>query len=132
MYVRERAEVIEDLNGNMSKEDLKTRQMEKSYHLLFKQIADHCVAHGIPMKLVVERMNQYQMDVDAQSVKNTWKTILKSKTGKTSTTEQTKEDVKIVQEEFGRLWGEITGETFDWPAIETQMRNQLDNDKYFS
>lgn len=110
-------------------EELKTRQQEKAYHKLFSDISNYCMEHGIPMKLVVEAMNQYEMDVDTQSVKNTWKTILKSKTGKTSTTEQTKEDVKIVQEEFGRLWGEITGVAFDWPSIENQMLN-YDDPKY--
>jgi len=117
-------------------EQAKTRQQEKSYHVLFSQIANYCMEHGIPMKLVLDHMNQYQMDVDTQAVKNTWKCILKSKTGKTSTTQQTKEDVKIVQEEFGRLWGEITGVAFDWPSIENEMHNRflenIDNEQHYT
>lgn len=103
-------------NFNMDKP--KTRQQEKSYHKLYQQIANHCMNHGITMPMVMEHTKQYQIDVDAKFVKDTWKAILKTKTGKTSTTEQTTEDVKVVQEEFGRLWSEITGETFDWPSID--------------
>lgn len=113
-------------------ETQKSRQQEKSYHVLFKQIADHCVAHGIDTKTVTDKLDRYRVDVTEKFVKGTWKAILESLTGKESTTEQTKEDVKLVQEEFGKLWGEITGESFDWPSIENQMRDQLDDDKYFS
>lgn len=109
------------------KEDIKTRQMEKAYHVLFKQIADHCVANGISLQMALEALERYQPEVDEKFVKSSWRAILKAKTGKTSTTEQTREDVKNVQEDFGKVWSEITGETFDWPSIESQMFNGLDD-----
>lgn len=112
----------------MSKEDPKTRQMEKAYHVLFGQIADHCVAHGIDLKMAHEVISRYEVAVTKEFVKSTWRAILKAKTGKTSTTEQTREDVKLVQEEFGKLWGEITGESFNWPSIETLLLEQTDRE----
>lgn len=112
------------------KNDLKTRQMEKSYHVLFSQIADHCIAHGIDTKTVTDKLDRYRVDVTPQFVKSTWRAILESLTGKTSTKEQTREDVKMVQEEFGRFWSELTGETFDWPSISAQMTEQLDDKKF--
>jgi hypothetical protein len=108
------------------KEDLKTRQQEKAYHVLFSQIANHCVANGIDLKMVVDKLEGYRVDVDAKFVKGVWKAILETKTGKTSTTEQTREDVKLVQEEFSKFWEELTGERIDWPSVETQMFNQLE------
>ena len=99
----------------------KTRQQEKSYHKLFQQIADHCVAHGIDMKMAMEMVENHRPEVDAKFVKSTWRAILKAKTGKTSTKDQTTADVQNVQKDFGALWTEITKENFDWPSIEKQM-----------
>ena len=107
---------------------LKSRQQEKSYHKLFKQIADHCMNHGISMPMVMEHIKQYQIDVDEDFVKDTWRAILKTKTNKTSTTQQTKLDIKVVQPEFERLWSEITGEKFDWPSIDRLAFETLGED----
>ena len=107
-------------------EQQKTRRQERSYHLLFKQISDHCIAHGIDQKTVLDALSKYEVQTSPQFVKGTWRAILHSLTGKESTADQTKEDVKLVQEEFGKLWGEITGVAFDWPSIESQMFNSLD------
>lgn len=111
-------------------EQLKTRQMEKSYHVLFQQIANHCIENGIDIKMVTTRLDRYRVDVTQQFVKSTWKAILQSLTGKTSTTQQTKEDVKLVQAEFGKFWEELTGQQFDWPAIENQMLQNHDDPKW--
>ena len=99
----------------------KTRQQEKSYHKLFQRIADHCVAHGIDMKMAMEMVEKHRPEVDEKFVKSTWRAILKAKTGKTSTTEQTTTDIKNIQPEFAALWTSITKESFDWPSIEKQM-----------
>ena len=101
-------------------EEQKTRQQEKAYHKLFGQIADHCVATGIDLPMAMEKINKYEVAVTKEFVKQTWKAILKAQTGKESTTEQTKEDVKIVQRDFAELWREITGETINWPSVENQ------------
>ena len=111
-------------------EEQKTRQQEKSYHVLFQQIANHCIETGIDIKTVTNKLENYRVDVTQQFVKETWKSILFSLTGKTSTKDQTKEDVKLVQAEFGKFWSELTGEIFDWPAIETQMLQNLDDPKW--
>jgi hypothetical protein len=108
------------------KEEIKTRQQEKSYHKLFQQIADHCVANGIDMKMVLDKLLLYRVEVDSASVKSVWRSILTTKTGKTSTKDQTREDVKNIQPEFAKFWEELTGEKFDWPSIENIMLNQLD------
>lgn len=106
----------------------KTRQQEKAYHKLFKQIADHCMNHGITMPMIMQHIQQYQIDVDEKFVKNVWRSILKTKTDKTSTADQTTDDVKMVQPEFERLWSEITGEKFDWPSIDRQAFQTLGED----
>ncbi len=103
----------------------KSRQQEESYHVLFGQIADYCIANGINIKTVVDKL-----ETDAKFVKSVWVAILHSKTGKTRTRDQTKEDIKLVQPEFTVFWEELTGQRFDWPSIETQMFNALDESKY--
>lgn len=109
----------------MSKsEEPKTRAMERAYHLLFSQIANYCMNHGIDTKTVTDHLERYRIDVDAKFVKDTWKAILLSKTGKTSTTQMTKEDVQSVQEEFHRLWSEITGENFQFPSADVVNFNE--------
>lgn len=80
------------------------------------------------MAMVMEHINQYQIDVDDEFVKKTWRSILKTKTDKTSTTQQTTNDIKVVQPEFERLWSEITGEKFDWPSIDRQAFETLGED----
>ena len=101
-------------------EEQKSRAQEKAYHLLFTHIADHCVAHGIDLKMAMEKIDKYEVAVTPAFVKSTWRSILKAQTGKESTTEQTKEDVKLVQRDFAELWREITGETINWPSVENQ------------
>ena len=110
-------------------EKSKSRQQEKSYHKLFQQIADHCVAHGITMEMAMEMVEKYRPEVDEKFVKSTWRAILKAKTGKTSTTEQTTTDIKNTQPEFAEMWTSITKESFDWPSIEKQMLYDYYNKK---
>jgi hypothetical protein len=114
------------------KEDIKTRQQEKAYHKLFSQIADHCVAHGVDVKMAIEKLERYRPDITKEFVKSSWRAILYTLTEKESTTEQTREDVKAVQQEFGKVWTEITGISFDWPSIENQMLTQYDDNGNFT
>lgn len=101
-------------------EEQKTRQQEKSYHVLFGQIADYCVEHNINLKMAIEKVAKYEPAVTSEFVKSTWRSILFAQTGKKSTTEQTKEDVKNVQRDFAELWREITGQTINWPSVENR------------
>jgi hypothetical protein len=101
-------------------EQQKTRLQEKSYHVLFGQIADHCVATGIDLPMAMEKISNYEVAVTKEFVKQTWRAILKAQTGKESTTEQTKEDVKNVQRDFAELWLSITKETINWPSVENR------------
>ena len=112
-------------------EQPKTRQQEESYHVLFEQIANHCVAHGIDLKMAMDVIKRYEVAVTKEFVKSTWRSILKAKTGKERTRDQTKEDIKQVQPEFEKLWGEITGETFDWPSINALLLANSDDPKYY-
>lgn len=98
----------------------KSRQQEKAYHKLFGQIADYCVEHNINVRMAMEKVAKYEPAVTTEFVKSTWRAILKAQTGKESTTEQTKEDVRLVQRDFSELWREITGETINWPSVENQ------------
>lgn len=111
----------------MKSEEQKTRKQENSYHVLFTQIANHCMNHGIDTKTVIKHIERYRIDVDAQFVKSTWRALLYSKTGKTSTTQMTKEDVDSVKEEFGRLWSEITGEYFPFPSKDASSQAEAFN-----
>ena len=113
-----------------TKEKLKSRQQEKSYHVLFQQIADHCIAHGIDTQTVTTMLERYRLETDAEFVKSVWRVILQNKTGKTSTTQQTTADIKLIQPEFERFWTEVTKEKFDWPSIQAEMDKQLDDKRY--
>jgi hypothetical protein len=111
-------------------EKQKSRQQEKAYHKLFGQIADYCVEHNINLKMAMEKIEKYEPAVTPEFVKSSWRSILYAQTGKKSTTEQTKEDVKNVQRDFAELWREITCETINWPSVENQHLSDLDNEQY--
>lgn len=114
------------MNTETETTEQKSRQQEKSYHVLFGQIADHCVAHGIDIGMALEKINRYEVAITKEFVKQTWRSILKAQTGKDSTKDQTKEDIKGVQPVFAQLWEEITKEKIDWPSVESQMLNRSD------
>ena len=105
--------------------ETKSRSQEKSYHLLFSQIASHCVAHGIDLKMALEKINKYEVSVTQEFVKSTWRAILKTQTGKDSTRDQTKEDIKNIEPEFKRLWEDITGEPVNFPSRDLQHYEQI-------
>ena len=104
-----------------TKEKLKSRQQEKSYHVLFQQIADHCIAHGIDTQTVTTMLERYRLETDAEFVKSVWRVILQNKTGKTSTTQQTTADIKLIQPECERRWTEGKKEKLKWPSIQAEM-----------
>lgn len=111
-------------------EKLRTQQQNRSMHKLFNDISLHCMSTGIDIKTVTEKLEHYHVEVTPQFVKETWRTVQRAAVGKESTTELTTAELKIVQEEFGKLWSEITGEVFDWPSISSLMDAQLDERKY--
>ena len=108
----------------------KTRQQEKAYHVLFQQISDHCTSVGLDQKTILSKLSKYEVSTSPQFVKSVWRSIMLPLTGKESTKDMTREEVKQVQQEFGKLWSEITGIGFDWPSIENQMLQNLDDKKW--
>jgi len=101
-------------------EKQRTIQQNKSMHRLFSDISLHCQSNGINMQTVLDHMSTYRLEVSPEAVKATWRAIQAQTLGKTSTTELTTAELKSVQEEFTKLWSEITGEYFSWPSMESQ------------
>lgn len=101
-------------------EKQRTPLQNRSMHKLFNDISLYCIEHGIDMQTVLAHMQDYRVQVSTEAVKATWKAIQASALGKHSTTELTTSELKSVQEEFGKMWSEITGQHFEWPSAESQ------------
>ena len=111
---------------------LKSRQQEKSYHVLFQQISDHCTAVGLDQKTILDKLIKYEVSTSPQFVKSVWRSIMLPLTGKESTKDMTRAEVKEVQVEFGKFWSEVTGEQILWPSVENMLLLEYDKANFKS
>jgi hypothetical protein len=104
-----------------------TRQQNRSLHKLFADISAHCVQTGLDQKAIVSALENHPIPVSPQFVKDTWKAMQFSLTGKRSTQELERKEVDQVYDVFNKFWSELTGEHFAFPSIEEMLFLQLDD-----
>lgn len=98
----------------------RTPLQNRSMHKLFGDISRYCMEHGIDMQTVLEHMKDHRVQVSPEAVKSTWKSLQSTAFSKESTTELTTKEVTATQEEFIKLWADITKTVFQWPSQEAQ------------
>jgi hypothetical protein len=103
-----------------------TRQQQKSIHKLFGQISEYCIGKGLDQRTVVNKLETYSCPTSPQFVKETWRAMQVSITGKTSTTELTRKEIDQVYDVFNKFWSELTGEHFAFPSIQDLLLMQHD------
>lgn len=112
---------------NEQKEKQRSDAQNKSLHLLFTQISNHCVQTGIDQKALVSALDGYSVPTSPQAIKEIWRSLQIAITGKKSTTELTVKEIDQVYETFNKFISEVTHEHFVFPSFEALLLDQLDN-----
>ena len=107
-------------------EKQRTTVQNRALHKLFGDIANYCVETGLDQKAVVNGLTSYAVPVSPQSVKEIWRTIQYTLTGKVSTTELTTKEIDQVYDVFNKFWSELTGEFFPFPSMSELLLMQHD------
>lgn len=70
-------------------------------------------------------MQQYDLEMTPSFVKQTWRAIQASTTGKASTTELQQDEVDDVYKNFQLFWSGVTGQNFVFPSYDAQAMQAL-------
>ena len=104
----------------------RSQQQNRALHKLFNDISAYCVETGLDQKSVVHGLKDYDLPVSPQFVKEVWRTIQYTLTGKISTTELSKKEIDQVYDVFNKFWSELTGEHFPFPSLQELLLMQHD------
>jgi len=100
----------------------------KAIHKLFTDVATEMLAQGIERKTVVQDLDTYTCPIDAGFMKEVWRSIQFTQTGKLSTTKLEKAEIDKVYDTFNRFLGENYGIHVGFPSVDSLMLAQLDSD----
>lgn len=100
-------------------EKQRTISQNKSLHKLLSEVANEMLAQGIERKTVIEDLEGYSCPIDSAFLKEVWRMIQFTQTGKISTTELTTSEVNKVYDTFNLFLGENYGIHLSWPSYES-------------
>lgn len=103
----------------------RTIAQNKSLHKLFNDISAYCVETGLDQKTIVNKLEDYQCPTSPQFVKEVWRQIQISITGKTSTKDLDRKEIDQVYDVFNKFWSEVTGEHFPFPSLQDLLHAQI-------
>lgn len=109
----------------METEEQRTTSQNKALHLLFTHISNHCVQTGIDQRTLVTELEGYSVPTSPQAIKEIWRTIQISITGKTSTKDLNKKEIDQVYDVFNKFISEVTHEHFTFPNMADLLHAQL-------
>ena len=109
---------------------IRTSSQNKSLHLLFTHISNHCIQAGIDQKQLVDALDGYSVPTSPQAVKDIWKTLQLTLTGKESTKDLAVKEIDQVYDVFNKFISEVTHEHFSFPSIEALLLAQKDNERW--
>jgi hypothetical protein len=115
---------------NTQTETNRTISQNKALHLLFTHISNYCIETGIDQKAIVSQLDNYSIPTTPQVIKEIWRSIQISVTGKTSTKDLNKKEIDQVYDVFNKFISEVTHEYFAFPNMVDLLRAQEDNEKY--
>lgn len=107
----------------------RTTSQNKALHLLFTHISSHCIQAGIDQKAIVSQLDGYSIPTSPQAIKEIWRTIQITITGKTSTKDLTVKEIDQVYDIFNKFISEVTHEHFEFPNIQSLLLAQRDNER---
>lgn len=96
----------------------RTTHQNKAIHKLFADVATELLAQGIERRTVVEDMTDFSCPIDASFVKEIWRAIMFTQTGKQSTTQMTTAEIDKVYDTFNLFLGEQYGIHVGFPSME--------------
>lgn len=105
----------------------RTNQQNKALHKLFGDVANELLNQGIERKTVINDLEGYSCPIDASFMKEVWRAIQFTQTGKQSTTELTSVEVDKVYDTFNRFLGENYGTHLSWPSMESMTLAYYDS-----
>lgn len=106
----------------------RTNQQNRALHKLFGDISNYCIETGIDQKTIVSALDGYSVPTSPQAIKEIWRTLQISITGKTSTKDLDKKEIDQVYETFNKFISELTGEHFTFPNMTDLLHAQYDNE----
>lgn len=95
----------------------RTTSQNKAIHKLFTDVATEMLAQGIERKTVVEDLGSYTVPIDAAFMKEVWRSIQYTQTGKMSTTQLETAEVDKVYETFNRFLADNYGIHVPFPNM---------------
>lgn len=98
-------------------ENIRTNQQNKSLHKYFQEVADLLNESGIPVSVFYSNI---EADYTKESIKELFRSFLRSKYGKGSTTQMTTKEVQSVWEEVNRHLSQF-GFHCPFPSQETMI-----------
>lgn len=105
-----------------------TRSQQKALHKLFTDVANEMLARGIDRRTVMRDLKGYSCPIDSAFLKEVWRTIQFTQTGKKSTTELTTREVQAVYDTFNVFLGEFYHIHLPWPSYEAMALASLTED----
>jgi len=85
---------------------------------------------GIERKTIMNALEGYSCPVDAAFLKEAWRSIQFTQTGKLSTTALTTDEVDKVYDTFNRFLSESFGIHIPFPSFDALMLADLDNSNF--
>jgi hypothetical protein len=95
--------------------------VNRSLHKLFTDVSNEMLAQGIERRTVIDDLEGYTCPIDASFIKEVWRAIQFTQTGKYSTTEMTSAEIQKVYDTFNIFLGETYGIHLPWPSMENMM-----------
>lgn len=105
----------------------RSSSQNKSLHKLFTDVATEMLAQGIERRTVMEDLEGYTCPVDDKFLKEVWRMIQYTQTGKQSTTELDTTEIQRVYETFNRFLAENYGIHLPWPSYQSMMLVEYEN-----
>ena len=111
-------------------ETVRSSQVNKAMHKLFSDIAGELLDKGVERRTVINDLQGYSCPIDAAFIKEIWRSIMFTMTGKTSTTQMTNQEAQKCYDVLNRFLGEEYAVHLPWPSIDALALAYLDNEKY--
>ncbi len=102
-------------------ERIRTNKQSRSLHKLFSDVANEMLALGIERRTVMRDLKDYSCPIDEAFLKEVWRSIQFTQTGKISTTQLTTSEIQKVYDTFNKFLGEFYHIHLPWPSYEHMM-----------
>ena len=103
----------------------RTIQQNKCIHKMFSEVARELLNAGIERKTIVEDLDSFSVPIDDAFVKEIWRAIMFTQTGKQSTTEMTTSEIDKVYDTFNLFLGENYGIHIPFPSMESLYQQYM-------